>query len=91
MAAAYKFEKREQLRQFGKSDSVWSADASSAEAEAEGETATPAAGAGAAAAALPAAWEGGGSALERVAAYGFMVGEYGLFLFFLCGMASGLR
>ena len=40
-------------------------------------------------ASLPAAWEGGG-ALETAAAYGFMLGEYGLFVFFLCGMARGL-
>ena len=38
---------------------------------------------------LPAAWETTG-AVETAAAYGFMLGEYGLFVFFLCGMASGL-
>ena len=47
---------------------------------------------------LPAAWDlaaGSASATpsaaaEAAAAYGFMAGEYGLFIFFLCGMTSGL-
>ena len=101
MVASYALEKREQRLQYGRSDSVWSAPAPPPSAEGVGapllaadgrDAASEATQSAAAAASLPAAWDEGkaGSVLERAAAYGFMVGEYGLFLFFISGMASGL-